>query len=423
MAPGQPVNVSSLTISKVGTVYWLLIRAESWSLLAMKAVASLLLFCGLALAADYCNNFDPGVEACTSDDNCTLTTVDSCVVNPDLFLTDCTLMQLCNTTNSSAECPNGATCNAEAGRCTGSYVATSLIADNCSAYLVNGTCTGGFCSNYNPSTKACTNNSDCVVSLLILESNGVPGTYYTLNCGVLTACTTAADCPNGLPCNASGYCSFRDTNATNCTCPYVDYNTSGICRSCGNGVLNTTSEQCDDFNWDNGDGCNENCVCEPIEVVDGLLSTDNTGVCVVGDLLTFTVNFTLGNNYTVATGITCYGSGTEFPGTCLGEECTCFVEVGSADMATAGTTGSTEFTIEVTIGNSGCPANSTTLTHSVTLVRQDCGCSAISECNDTADPADIAAPVVAGGVLCCLIMFGLFVFFRKRHHHYHYVTQ
>lgn len=381
----------------------------------MNAVASLLLFCGLALGADYCDNFEPGVQECISVDNCTLTTTGYCI---EMAITGCFSTILCN---STAQCPTGLTCEGDpASICGKIYTSTVAEADNCTGFYVNGTCSGGFCTNYGTGVKACTNSTDCIVVQAYSEAN-LSG--YNLSCGVAVECSTDADCPNELPCSNSGYCSFDNATAADCTCPDANYNASGSCRSCGNGVLNTTSEQCDDFNWDNGDGCNENCVCEPIEVVDGILSTDNTGVCVVGDLLTFTVNFTLGNNYTVATGITCYGSGTEFPGTCLGEECACFVEVGSADMATAGTTGSTEFTIEVTIGNSGCPANSTILTHSVTLVRQDCGCSAVSECNDTADPADIAAPVVAGGVLCCLIMFGLFVFFRKRHHHYHYVTQ
>jgi cysteine-rich repeat protein len=366
------------------------------------AVFSLLLFSGLALGVNYCDNYEPGVKVCTSDTDCALSGIGFCNPNAVVYNTSCITNITCSLT---ADCPNNTTCN-------GTYCGANLLGGpfQCGTTYDDGACNAGLCSNY--ASKSCASNDTCVVGFTSLNSVALPATY-SLGCFAVVNCSTDSDCPNELPCS-SGECGFGNDSYPNCTCPYPAYADDGICRSCGNGVLNSTTEQCDDFNWDNGDGCDENCVCEAIAVVDGQLSTENSGVCVIGDILTFKVNFTLGNDYSVATAVKCYGSGTEFDGICLGEECTCFVEVGSADMATAGTSGSTDFSVLVTIGNSGCAANTTTLSHSITLTRQTCGCSVVSVCNDTADTEDIVVPVIAGGLICVLALLGLFISLRRK---------
>lgn len=367
----------------------------------------------LASGTDFCDNFEPGVQECTSVDNCTLTTVDYCVQNPFLAQTRCASTVPCT---FDSECPTGLTC--ESDECGLTYISIFAEASNCTGVYVNGTCSGGFCSNYNASVKPCVNSSDCIVTQAYIAAIALP-TTYNRSCGVSVDCATDADCPNELPCNPSGYCSLDNAAAANCLCPYL---APGNCQSCGNGVLNSTSEECDDFNWDNGDGCDEFCVCESITATAGTFWTESPGVCVEGDSIVLLFNYTVGENYTEASSVTCHSTDGTFEGACVNRLCACEITVSLADMTQLALGNNVSFSMDILVVNSACPSTTNlTLSDSVELGLLPCDCSPVSRCNDISTTTSVLYPLIALGLLCFLILAGIFVSRRRdRHHHHHH---
>lgn len=384
-------------------------------LLSLLALATAI----LASSTDFCDNFEPGVQECTADGNCTLTTTGYCEENPEMAITGCFSTILCN---STAQCPTGLTCEGDpASICGKIYTSTIAEADNCTAFYVNGTCSGGFCTNYGAGVKACTNSTNCTVVQAYSEANALPITY-NLSCGVAVECSTDADCPNELPCSDTGYCSFDNATAESCACPDASYNASGSCRSCGNGVLNSTSEECDDFNWDNGDGCDEFCVCESITATADTFWTESPGVCVEGDSIVLFFNYTAGENYTEASSVTCHSTDGTFEGACVNRLCACEITVSLADMTQLALGNNVSFSMDILVVNSACPSTTNlTLSDSVELGLLPCDCSPVSRCNDISTTTSVLYPLIALGLLCFLILAGIFVSRRRdRHHHHHH---
>ena len=84
-----------------------------------------------------------------------------------------------------------------------------------------------------------------------------PPTTCKCGDGVCKSVETHANCPSDCPCNGDGTCN-RDSGERNYNCP-------GDCPIdsivCGDGYLEGT-EQCDDGNTSDGDGCRHDCFPE-----------------------------------------------------------------------------------------------------------------------------------------------------------------
>jgi len=82
-----------------------------------------------------------------------------------------------------------------------------------------------------------------------------------------------------IDCSLVNYCaSCNFTSTINClTCLNGFYLSSNTCSSlCGDGILVST-EQCDDHNTANGDGCSANCTIEPKYYCTGVINS--TSAC------------------------------------------------------------------------------------------------------------------------------------------------
>ena len=155
-----------------------------------------------------------------------------------------------NGCRNSSECPAGQAC--VNGTCGGCMVDNQCGAGRC----LNGVCSGCRDGNSCPQVAQCiggdctpcTSNLQCMSGLCVN--------------GACAGCRTSQECSPGTQC-INGSCSLC---AANIQCD------SNVCRNgecvlgesntCGNKILETT-EQCEDGNMRNGDGCSINCRLEP----------------------------------------------------------------------------------------------------------------------------------------------------------------
>lgn len=161
------------------------------------------------------------------------------------------------------------TCQVENGYwCFGSPSACSKAAIYCGNGLPN---LGEQCDDRN------TVNGDGCSSVCQVESSYTCTDATAAAASICTKRPPINKCGNGLP-DAGEQCDDKNNNnldgcSSNCltepgyTCTAASFNTPSVCNrvplnKCGNGLSDPT-EQCDDKNNNNGDGCSSTCQTEP----------------------------------------------------------------------------------------------------------------------------------------------------------------
>jgi cysteine-rich repeat protein len=159
----------------------------------------------------------------------------------------CDLPEYC--TGSSASCPadgvapSNIVCRDTVDNCdVPEYCTGSSTACPANAFAQSGTvCNAASCSSSVASpADICNGSGTCV------DNGTVNCNPYV--CGATTcktSCTLNVDCQSGYICNAQGSCALP---------------------ICGDGQVNQASEQCDDDNIQDGDGCNSTCQIEDTDL-------------------------------------------------------------------------------------------------------------------------------------------------------------
>ncbi|MBV8756607.1 MAG: DUF4215 domain-containing protein [Deltaproteobacteria bacterium] len=203
---------------------------------------------------------DPG-EQCDGDANCTAS---------------CTFV--CS--NAAQDCPAPPTCGVAA--CTADHACMVQPASDGAACGSNGACQMGMCVPASCGDGIPQSGEQCDFG----SDNGlVPG--CNIDC---TFSCSGASCDDNDPCNGvetcasvthngnSGQACAAGTpldNGTSCGSNMVCVNAACIAGVCGDGYV-TGTEECDDANSNNGDGCNNNCTFSCV-------STDSTRNCTPAD--------------------------------------------------------------------------------------------------------------------------------------------
>jgi len=269
------------------------------------------------------------------------------------------------------------------------------------APLALATCTG-YCNNYPPQGHFCLDDSWCVLSPDVVACNEDP--VYA-NC-TTNFCDEGEACPFGYTCGGTK-CAADVLGSCNCT---LIAPVPGVCTCCGNGNLDE-GEECDDTNFDDGDGCSSDCTCEVPEVSSVTFWTDEVGICDLGEVITLRSSFGIAVNWTSAIGVKCYNTDNEFDGTCTNTSCECTIVVSLADLATSNAEFIT-FAMEFYVISLTCPENEAVITSgSISVPFAPCGCSEANPCMD--DSTDyiwtIVSVSVIGGCFCLLLVYGIWL--------------
>lgn len=200
-----------------------------------------------------CQNVPDNTNTCTDNNLCTVgdhCSSGECVSDSSLNCDDgdpCTLNTCVPATGcATSSAPDGTSCNDHS-------VCTTV--DKCS---------GGHCLGSTPMN--CSDGNDCTYD----NCDAVAGCQNPkvpdfMTCSDHSLCTVGDHCVNGqcvktsdLPCDDGNDCTQNLCNAlTGC-----DFSTpTPTC--CGNGILETPQEECDDGNRVSGDGCESDCTKPP----------------------------------------------------------------------------------------------------------------------------------------------------------------
>lgn len=168
------------------------------------------------------------------------------MIDPSGFCYTCPVNEVIS--NGQCVCKSGYTRSAANGFCT-------LV---CAAnqHLINGRCASCVLNTvYNPTLKACVCPTGSFINLLgVCEAFTPPpvecqaGQYYSSSLGCLSCPAGCKTCESALKC-------------TSCTISTYVPNGASCVMPCGNGKKES-SEQCDDGNNRNGDGCSSTCATE-----------------------------------------------------------------------------------------------------------------------------------------------------------------
>ncbi|MBV8761597.1 MAG: proprotein convertase P-domain-containing protein [Deltaproteobacteria bacterium] len=202
-----------------------------------------------------------------------------CTIGGDCTSGYCTGMT-CTACTLDTQCPGTSYCNVQTGTCVpddGNGTACSAGGHCTSGNCVDGVCCdlacNGLCEACTAAKKGTGANGTCgPIGSGRDPDNECAGTYACTGALACQSCTdttkdgseTDVDCGGGGTCNK---CPLNDTCSTGSDC-LSNMCSSGHCVSsiCGDGAI-TGSEQCDDSNMNNGDGCSSACVCEASRTV------------------------------------------------------------------------------------------------------------------------------------------------------------
>jgi cysteine-rich repeat protein len=183
-------------------------------------------------------------------------------------------------------CSSAALCNAQAGACTasacvaGSKTCKGDTLQTCNALLTgfdDQACGAGLCDGVGKQCDVCVPNTKTCVGSSVKTCNGEGQGFDTAACpsarplctgnGSCVECTQASECPAAGECSvamcnaASGSCgTMIKASGTPCSVGICDG--KGVCGpapTCGDGVKNQASEECDDGNRIERDDCLNNC--------------------------------------------------------------------------------------------------------------------------------------------------------------------
>lgn len=195
--------------------------------------------CAAGIACmDFCDEVNDTCFECLNPSHCNdnnVCTDDDCVNNS------------CVNTNNTLACDDGLFCTATDACSGGSCVGSG---DACQGQNCNeGTDTCGDCMNPADCEDGdpCSDNS-CVTGncMSVNAANGTPCATDDMFCTGVEACLAGTCTSPGNPCSASEVC-----NEGSAECVAL----------CGNGLLDD-GEECDDMNFDVGDGCSTTCTVE-----------------------------------------------------------------------------------------------------------------------------------------------------------------
>jgi len=183
-------------------------------------------------------------------------------------------------------CSSAALCNAQAGACTasacvaGSKTCKGDTLQTCNAELTGFTdtaCGAGLCDGVGKECDVCVPNTKTCEGSLVKTCNAQGQDYTTTACpsgrplctgsGSCVQCTSPSDCPAARECSvamcntASGSCaSTFKPSGTPCSAGICDgKGECGPAPTCGDGVRNQASEECDDGNRADIDDCTNAC--------------------------------------------------------------------------------------------------------------------------------------------------------------------
>ncbi len=167
------------------------------------------------------------------------------------------------TLDPGEECDDGNTVNDDG--CSASCEKPDACDDQCTQSIG---CDGGYsCYQDHCRNDACLSEVDCICpscgdgvldpSEECDDGNNVNGDGCSADCMKPDSCNE--NCNDGIGCDG-GYSCYQDHCRNDACLSEVDC----ICPSCGDGVLDP-SEECDDGNNVNGDGCSSSCMTEKEE--------------------------------------------------------------------------------------------------------------------------------------------------------------
>ncbi|MFO0660896.1 MAG: proprotein convertase P-domain-containing protein [Polyangiaceae bacterium] len=144
-------------------------------------------------------------------------------------------------------------------QCSGSGTIVSVAQNTDTPADDNNPCTTQACAAGMPVYPAVSNGTACTDSNACTTGdscqNGTCTASSSVTCTASDSCHTAGSCDS-----STGICS-NPAKADGSTCTSAGKTgacTSGVCIACGDGIT-AGSEQCDDGNSVNGDGCDNNC--------------------------------------------------------------------------------------------------------------------------------------------------------------------
>jgi cysteine-rich repeat protein len=167
-------------------------------------------------------------------------------------------------------CPSGfSNCDGSQNGCQKNIAIDINNCGGCGLICPSGVCSGGVCQMATGS--ACTFSSQCIAG------SCVDGYCCGSSCNsTCMACSSAlTGMPNGICSNVlSGIDPHNNCGGSTC-------NAQGSCMGCGNGVIEG-SEQCDDGNVNNLDGCNSTCKYEVFTRVTSITFSGTTAPAALG---------------------------------------------------------------------------------------------------------------------------------------------
>lgn len=210
---------------------------------------------------------------------------------PGTFRCSGATLEKCSADGQSFEamapsCSSAALCNAQAGACTmsacvaGSKTCSGDTLQTCNATLTgfeDTPCGAGLCDAVGKqcdlcvaNTKACDGNS---VKTCNVQGQGYTTTRCPTDKPLCTGNGTCVQCEQSADCAATGECTAATCNTANGSCVF-NFKASGVACSkgicdgvgncgpaptCGDGIKNQPTEDCDDGNFVQEDDCLNNC--------------------------------------------------------------------------------------------------------------------------------------------------------------------
>jgi cysteine-rich repeat protein len=227
-------------------------------------------FAVICLASDQCHIAglcDPGSGACSNpvapdgsacSDGNACTQSDSCQAG------------ICTGSNPVActaldQCHAAGTCDPASGTCSNPALPDGTTCSDGNACTQTDSCQAGTCTGANP--VVCTASDQCHAAGACDPASGTcsnPVAPDGTSCNDGNLCTSSDVCTAGTCGGAPVTCDDQNACTTDSCSPgtgaCVNVPIVG-CQSCGNGVREGT-EECDDHNLVNGDGCNSSCTAE-----------------------------------------------------------------------------------------------------------------------------------------------------------------
>lgn len=224
--------------------------------------------CELGLAHGACAPCVPGTFRCSG------ATLEKCTTDGQSF------------ESSTPACSSAALCNAQAGACTmstclaGSKTCNGDTLQTCNATLTgfeDTPCGSGLCDAVGRQCDVCVANTKSCDGNSVKTCNAQGQSYGMTRCPtekpLCTGNGTCVQCEQATDCAALGECSVAACNTANGSCAST-FKASGVpcskgvcdgrgncgpAPTCGDGIQNQATEECDDGNFVQEDDCLNNC--------------------------------------------------------------------------------------------------------------------------------------------------------------------